>query len=860
MFVFFKNQYLSPAGINKCEGLAIDFFGGNIYFTDVTQKTINVASLRNSTWKKTLVVQPNSFPRSIVVHPKLGRMYWTDWSGSGKGFIKTAGMDGSDPRTLVDDQLLWPNGLTLDNKANHLYWCDAFLDKIERIDVDGTNRVLIYSDAVHPRYLAFYSPSASSSSSSSSSSPSESSHYLFWAERRDGIIRKYDMDRNETVILRKENHRVEDLVFFDKDVQKGENECSDPARLGCKFLCLTTPAGAVCACPDGMILDSAGVGCDVIANYTTPPLCQNDQFQCKNKKCISKRWLCDGDDDCSDKSDEDNAQGGICFQHSCNKDQYRCPNNRCIPLRWLCDGDNDCKNSEDEKAETCSKQDCPAKQFRCVSTRRCIPESWKCDLDEDCIDGSDEPDDCDYPTCPVHYFACENHHCIPQNYVCDQDDDCRDGSDEKNCGQFNCSDSDHLCPGPNPQTPQKCLSREFVCDGLRDCDDGSDEADCATATVNVAQCEEAEFACVLPAAKSPDVKVVGPVECVRKEWRCDNEQDCRNNADEIDCPENVTTCSTFLCGPAPPAAAYSGPSYRPDALREESPAAGDRGRRCIPNKWRCDGWNDCLDNSDEADCPEQNGDSCPFDQRPCASNDSHCLDLGKFCDDEKDCPGLGEDEDSVHGGFCAEDVCGNLGLCSHNCTNIPTKPGYVCSCPEKMKLGDDQHHCVYVNPCGQWGICSQRCVEVPGYNRHNYQCACLPGYQLDDDGFTCKSKVRTPLSIVFSIRHDISKIDLEGPVYSSLASGLRNPIAIDFHYEKKYIFWTDVVDDKVYRGLLNSHSLLNIKPIISTGLATPEGLAVDWVAGNLYWVESNLDQIEVAKLDGTMRATLVAGR
>lgn len=47
--------------------------------------------------------------------------------------------------------------------------------------------------------------------------------------------------------------------------------------------------------------------------------------------------------------------------------------------------------------------------------------------------------------------------------------------------------------------------------------------------------------------------------------------------------------------------------------------------------------------------------------------------------------------------------------------------------------------------------------------------------------------------------------------------------------------------------------------MVQTGLATAEGLAVDWVAGNLYWVESNLDQIEVAKLDGKYRRALIAG-
>ena len=51
----------------------------------------------------------------------------------------------------------------------------------------------------------------------------------------------------------------------------------------------------------------------------------------------------------------------------------------------------------------------------------------------------------------------------------------------------------------------------------------------------------------------------------------------------------------------------------------------------------------------------------------------------------------------------------------------------------------------------------------------------------------------------------------------------------------------------------------NIHAIIDNGLATTEGLAVDWVGEKIYWVESNLDQIEVANFDGSSRATLIAG-
>lgn len=69
------------------------------------------------------------------------------------------------------------------------------------------------------------------------------------------------------------------------------------------------------------------------------------------------------------------------------------------------------------------------------------------------------------------------------------------------------------------------------------------------------------------------------------------------------------------------------------------------------------------------------------------------------------------------------------------------------------------------------------------------------------------------------------------------------------------------------KQILDYHSFLCFAPlaltsfevVIQYGLATPEGLAVDWIAGNIYWVESNLDQIEVARLDGTMRTTLLAG-
>lgn len=50
-----------------------------------------------------------------------------------------------------------------------------------------------------------------------------------------------------------------------------------------------------------------------------------------------------------------------------------------------------------------------------------------------------------------------------------------------------------------------------------------------------------------------------------------------------------------------------------------------------------------------------------------------------------------------------------------------------------------------------------------------------------------------------------------------------------------------------------------IEPIVELGLIKTEGIAIDWITDTIYWAESNIDQIEVAKLDGSNRGTLISG-
>ena len=52
---------------------------------------------------------------------------------------------------------------------------------------------------------------------------------------------------------------------------------------------------------------------------------------------------------------------------------------------------------------------------------------------------------------------------------------------------------------------------------------------------------------------------------------------------------------------------------------------------------------------------------------------------------------------------------------------------------------------------------------------------------------------------------------------------------------------------------------MDITPIIDIGPTTTEGLAVDWIGQHIYWADNFLDQIEVAKFDGSQKTALTSG-
>ncbi|XP_035222728.1 sortilin-related receptor-like, partial [Stegodyphus dumicola] len=95
--------------------------------------------------------------------------------------------------------------------------------------------------------------------------------------------------------------------------------------------------------------------------------------------------------------------------------------------------------------------------------------------------------------------------------------------------------------------------------------------------------------------------------------------------------------------------------------------------------------------------------------------------------------------------------------------------------------------------------------------------------------------------------HRISRLDLNSETPELLQiplSNIRNVVALDFHYASHCLYWQDT--DAVFRHCSHSSKKGN-EAIAESNMAAVEGLALDWISGNVYFSNGERSAIEMVK-------------
>uniref|UniRef100_A0A3P8TJB9 Nidogen 2 n=1 Tax=Amphiprion percula TaxID=161767 RepID=A0A3P8TJB9_AMPPE len=151
------------------EGLAVDVKRRLVFWVDSTPDVIESANLDGS-GRRTLFDTDLVNPRAIIVVSSTGTLYWTDWNREAPK-IECSSVDGQNRKVVVSDGVGLPNALTYDSSSGQVCWADAGTKRLECISPDGSGRRVIHPTLNYPFSMVYFR-----------------NHFYYTDWRRDGVI------------------------------------------------------------------------------------------------------------------------------------------------------------------------------------------------------------------------------------------------------------------------------------------------------------------------------------------------------------------------------------------------------------------------------------------------------------------------------------------------------------------------------------------------------------------------------------------------------------------------------------------------------------------------------------------------
>ena len=551
-----------------------------------------------------------------------------------------------------------------------------------------------------------------------------------------------------------------ELVECDDDNECTQNECTNVAgNAQCDY-----PAGengAMCdadglvgVCFEG-VCDAdpcAGVDCDDGDDCTDDGVCDLNTGHCPesvlapvNSTC-GNGGLCNGAGHCVECNRSDQCDdGNECTDDLCDTDHGTCSNPAVAdPIQCNYEGGVGACESGVCVAPTpaCAADPCPEDDDPCTYAPECraagggrtceearVPNGTACEpeglpagacqegactglcVGVDCSDGNDCTTDpsCDpqYGTCAGGGFEQSGTRCNGNRGYCDGQGECVECADDSHCPDDN-----------NPCTVPSCLEGG-VCGhenaaGSCDVDPTIAESCQNGACVNAGLCDPLPSSCIDGDPCTQDDCAPNNGACRNPRWPenhscgggkvCDGQGQCVECLQDSDCPDDNNDCTESSCD---------------GGVCGNNGLVG-RGRVCNGGNGYCDGSGDCVECTDDAQCPHDN----VFCTEPVCLPSGVC---SQTPDDGKPCnyqPGIA--------GSCSGGECVNAELC----TPFPQR-------------------CVDGDPCTQ-DLCNEldgSCdnpLEHTGYGcgpNNEYQCdaqgscvECLDDLECPDDGNSCTAR------------------------------------------------------------------------------------------------------------------------